>query len=443
MNNYVRINKKINSFDKIIEIDGDKSISIRCVLLASQAIGKSKIYNLLKSEDVISTLKSIKQLGINYKNKKNFLEIYGSGLDGYKTEKKVKIDAGNSGTLARLILGLLVNSKNTIKITGDKSLSMRDFSRITEPLKNFGAELLSKKNSLPVEIRGSQFLRPISYDEKIGSAQCKSAVMLAALKTPGLTKIKAKKSRNHSETLFKSLNIPIKIKKGRYFDIIEINGQKNFQGFDYIIPGDISSSSFFLVLTILAKNSKLIIKNVNINSTRTGILNILNKMNANIKIKNKKIYKGEPIGDLFVKSSNNLKAIKCPKSVNSSAIDEFLVIFLIAAKAKGVSSFEDLGELNKKESPRLNISLDFLNKIGVKYKRKNDDIKIYGDPNLEITKSFKIKNYLKDHRVFMMSCIAALTLVKNCSVTIYDKDSIKTSFPNFLNILKKLGAKIN
>ncbi len=166
-------------------------------------------------------------------------------------------------------------------------------------------------------------------------------------------------------------------------------------------------------------------------------------MNANIKIKNKKIYKGEPIGDLFVKSSNNLKAIKCPKSVNSSAIDEFLVIFLIAAKAKGVSSFEDLGELNKKESPRLNISLDFLNKIGVKYKRKNDDIKIYGDPNLEITKSFKIKNYLKDHRVFMMSCIAALTLVKNCSVTINDKDSIKTSFPNFLNILKKLGAKIN
>ena len=153
MNNYVRINKKINSFDKIIEIDGDKSISIRCVLLASQAIGKSRIYNLLKSEDVISTLKSIKQLGINYKNKKNFLEIYGSGLDGYKTEKKVKIDAGNSGTLARLILGLLVNSKNTIKITGDKSLSMRDFSRITEPLKNFGAELLSKKvNELKPEL---------------------------------------------------------------------------------------------------------------------------------------------------------------------------------------------------------------------------------------------------------------------------------------------------
>ena len=205
MKNTIKINKKINSFKKEIEVPGDKSISIRCVLLGSQAIGVTKIYNLLEAEDVINSLKCIKKLGINYKKFRDFYKIYGLGLSGFNTDKKILLDAGNSGTLARLILGLLINSKNWIKIKGDKSLSKRDFKRIIDPLKLFGANINSNKTGLPVNIVGSDYLRPIDYHEKLGSAQCKSAVMLAALKTPGITKIKAKKSRNHTELLYKNL----------------------------------------------------------------------------------------------------------------------------------------------------------------------------------------------------------------------------------------------
>ena len=441
MNNHIKISHKIKTFNNSIKVDGDKSISIRCVLLASQAIGTSKIYNLLESDDVLHTLRSIKKLGINYEKRKKYYLIKGFGLNGFNTHKKVEIDAGNSGTLARLILGLLVNSTGKIKIVGDDSLSRRDFSRVTEPLKKFGANLTSRKNKLPVEIIGSEYLRPILYVENIGSAQCKSTVMLAALKTPGITKIKAKKSRNHSELLFKSIKIPIKLFRKENYDYIEIKGQKNFNGFNYNVPGDISSSSFFLVLTLLAKNSSLLIKEVNINDTRTGILQILNKMNANIKIKNKKIYKGELIGDILVKSTKKLKAFKCPKSLNSSAIDEFLIIFLIAAKAKGISTFEDLGELNKKESPRLDIGIKFLRDIGIKVIRKKDNVKIYGNPNLNLKGKFSMRNFRKDHRVFMMTCITALTLGGNWKI--FDSNSINSSFPNFLKIIKKLGAKLN
>ena len=440
MKNYLRIHKKIGSYSKSIQVSGDKSISIRCVLLASQAIGKSKIFNLLESEDVINSLNSIKRLGIKYKKFKNYYEIYGFGIKGFKTKKKITIDAGNSGTLARLIIGLLVDSESEIKIIGDKSLSKRDFSRVTDPLKLFGPNIITNKNKLPVKITGSNYLRPIIYREHLGSAQCKSSVMLAALKTPGITTIKAKKSRDHTELLFKSLNLPIKIKKNLNYDHIEIDGEQNFNGFNYKVPGDISSSSFFIVLTLLAFKSKLRIKNVNINNTRTGIIKILNKMNANILFKNKKKYKGELVADILVTSKSNLKSINCPTNLNSSAIDEFLIIFLVAAKAKGISYFKNLGELNKKESPRLNIAIKFLRKIGVKVLRKNNNIKIYGNPDLKLDRQYSMNNFRKDHRVFMMSCIAAL--VFGGSWKIYDRDSINSSFPKFLRIINQLGGKI-
>ncbi len=440
MKNYINIKNKIAPFYKKIEVSGDKSISIRCVLLASQAIGKSKIYNLLESEDVINSLKSIKKLGIDYKKTNNYYEINGLGINGFNSSKNLKINAGNSGTLARLILGLLVNFKKEVTLLGDKSLSARDFSRVTEPLRMFGATIKSTKSKLPVKIIGSEFLRPVKYFEKLGSAQCKSAIMLASLKSPGITEIKAKKSRNHTEILFKNLKIPIKIKKTKSFDYFTIKGETNFKKFDYHIPGDISSSSFFIVLTLLSDKSELLIKNININNSRTGIIKILNKMNAKIKFKNKKIYKGELISDIYIKSVKNLKGINCPENLNSSAIDEFLVIFLVAAKAKGVSTFKNLTELNKKESPRLDIAIKFLKMIGIKVLRKNDSIKIFGKPNIKLSKVYNIKNFKKDHRVFMMSCIAALSFGGEWNI--FDKDSINSSFPNFLKITKQLGARI-
>ena len=440
MNEILRINKKINSFNKSIDIDGDKSLSIRWALLASQAIGKSRAYEILKSEDVLSTLDCLKKLGVKIKFKKDYCEIVGRGLNSYIYKNNLSLNAGNSGTLGRLLLGLLVHSNKKIKLIGDKSLSKRDFSRVTEPLGKFGAKFFfKKKNKLPLSIIGSKLTNPINYIENKGSAQCKSSIMLAALNTDGETVIKAKKSRDHTELLFKYLGIPTKVRKTKRFDFIKIKGKKEFKSFDYKIPGDISSSAFFMVLTTLSNSSKLLIKNVNINPSRIGVITILKKMGAKISFNNQRNYRGEKISNILIESSNNLRAINCPSELNSSAIDEFLIIFLVAAKAKGISYFKDISELNQKESPRLNWGSKILNMMGIKTELTKDSIKIYGQPNLKITKQIIIKNYLKDHRIFMMSTIAALTCGGEWKI--HDKNTINTSFPSFLKIIKKINNK--
>ena len=434
------LRKKIDAYNKIIKVDGDKSLSIRWVLLASQATGASKAYNLLMSEDVIATINSIKKLGIKVKRHKNYHEVFGNGMNGFKYKKNLIIDAKNSGTLGRLILGLLVKSPQKIKLIGDKSLSKRDFSRVITPLEKFGARFYYKnKKNLPLSILGSMLAKGINYVENKGSAQCKSCVMLAALNSTGITKIKAKKSRDHSELLFKYLKIPIKVKKSKKYDFIEIKQPKKIKAFNYQIPGDISSSAFFMVLTALTKDSQLLIKNVNTNPSRTGVIRILKKMGVKILFNNQKNYRGEKISDILIKGSNNLKAINCPLEWNSSAIDEFLIIFLVAARAKGVSYFKDISELNQKESPRLIWGSKILNMMGVKTELTENSIKIHGQPNLEIKKPITIKNYLKDHRIFMMSTIAALTC--GGQWIIHDKDSINTSFPSFLKIIEKINNK--
>ncbi len=441
MSNHVVINKRIENFSKKIEVSSDKSISIRTILIASQAVGTSKISNLLESEDVINTLKTIKKLGINYKKIGNTYEIYGFGLNGFNLKKKTIINAGNSGTLARLILGLLVKSKFEVKLVGDKSLSKRDFSRVIKPLKLFGVNVDSKNNLMPIKILGTDFLRPIEYFENIGSAQVKSCLILSALNTPGITIINSKKSRNHTELMLKFLKYPIKILKKEKFEKISIQGLQEFKAFNYVVPGDISSASFFIVLTLLSKKSSLIIEKVNVNPSRIGIITILNKMGAKIKIKKKKLQNGEFVADIHVKSKKHLTSVNCPSTLNSSAIDEFLIIFLVAAKANGISRFKDLSEMNKKESKRLDLGIKFLKLIGIRVERYGDDINIYGNPSLVLSKDFEIKNFLKDHRIFFLSCITALTLGGKWKIN--DKDSINTSFPNFLKTLKSLGAKIS
>ena len=440
------INRTIKKYNKKIKVDGDKSLSIRFALLASQAIGRSKAYNLLKSEDVVSTINCLKKLGVKIKwdKKNNFCLINGNGLNSYVYKDNLTLNGNNSGTCVRLLTSLLINSSKKIKIVGDKSLSKRDMKRIIDPLTEFGATFYPKnKNTLPLYIKGSNYLTPINYLELKGSSQCKSSVMLAALLTPGETKLMCKPSRNHTELLFKYLKIPIKIKKIKNFEIIKIKGRQNFNAFNYNVPSDISSSAFFIVLTLLSKGSKLILEKVGVNKSRTGVIEILNKMGAKINLKNKKNYKGEIVADIHVRSAKSLKSINCPTKLNTSAIDEFLIIFLAAAKAKGVSYFKNLEELNKKESRRLNWGSKILSMMGVKNKLiKNHGIKIWGQPNLKLNKKYEIKNYLKDHRVMAMSTIAALTLGGEWKI--HEPESIKTSFPSFFKILKKdLGSKIN
>ena len=437
MPNSIIIKNKIGNYNKVIRVSGDKSISIRWVLFSSLAEGVSKAKNLLMSEDVLAAIKAIKKLGIKSNIKKNECKIYGKGFEGYKYKKNITINAENSGTLGRLILGLLINTNYKIKLIGDKSLSKRDFKRVAEPLSKFGAKFkLNQNKNLPLTITGSSNLKSIIYTERKGSAQCKSAVIFGAMRSGNTTIIKAKKSRNHTELLCKYLKLPLKVKRYKNFDEIRVSKVNLIKPINYNIPSDISSSAFFIVLTALADQSQLRIKSVNINPSRTGIITILKKMGVIIFFKNQKIYKGEKIADIIIKSPENIKPINCPSNLNSGAIDEFLIIFLVAAKAKGVSYFKNLGELNQKESPRLKWGAYILSQMGIKTVTTNNSIKIYGDPNLVIRKKIIIKNYLKDHRVFMASVIAALSFGGEWKL--YDKDSIKTSFPNFLKILNKI-----
>ena len=437
MANEIIIKKKINNFNKKIFVSGDKSISIRWVLFASIASGISKARNLLISEDVLAAIEIIKKFGIKVIRRKNLFVIFGKGINGYNYKKNIVINAKNSATLGRLILGLLINSSEKIKLIGDKSLSKRDFKRVTSPLSKFGAKFKLKNDyGLPLTIKGSKNINPIKYNETKGSAQCKSSVILGAIRANGTTHIKAKKSRDHTEKIMEDLNLPIQVTKKKNFDLIKIKKIKKIKNFNYNIPSDISSSAFFIVLTALSKKSVLVIKNVNVNPSRVGIITILKKMGVKISFQNKKIYKGEKIADIKIKSSKFIRPINCPSKLNTSAIDEFLVIFLMAAKANGISYFKGLAELNKKESPRLKWGSVILNKMGIKNIITNNSIKIFGNPNFEIRKKIVIKNYLKDHRVFMTSVVAALSF--GGSWTIHDSQSIKTSFPNFLKIINNL-----
>ena len=437
----IKIKNKIKKFNKTLSIEGDKSLSIRWALIASQSESISRSYNLLLSEDVINTLKCLRKLGVKVKISKKFCEINGVGLNGFKYKKNLILDAGNSGTLGRLIMGLLIHSKGIITLKGDKSLSKRDFIRVIKPLKKFGADFKSNYGRLPIIIKGTENTNPIIYNETKGSAQVKSTIMLAALNTNGETIINAKKSRNHTELLFKYLRLPITVKRKKNSDLIKIRGKKKIHSLNYKIPSDISSCAFFIVLTILTKNSKLKIKDVNINPSRVGMLNILKIMGVKIKKKNLRKYKGENIADLVVESTKKIRAINCPSIHNSSAIDEFLLIFLVAAKARGISYFKNLSELNEKESPRLKWGSKILSKMGIKNILTNNSIKIYGNPELKIKNKIIIKNFLKDHRVFMTSVIAALVFGGDWSIA--NKDAINTSFPSFLKKIKYLGAKIH
>ncbi len=435
----VIVKKKINKFNKSISIDGDKSISHRALFISSQACGVSKIKGLLESEDVLHTIAALKKLGVKIVKYKNIHYIYGNGLGSLKTRNNLKIKTGNSGTLARMLMGLLTNYAHKIKITGDKSLNKRPMERIFMPLKKIGCKFEpTNKKTLPIYITGSEIPTATNHEEKIGSAQVKSSIIFASLDAPGITTIKElKKSRNHTENILRFIGGGIKVKKFKNYNTIYVIGQKNFDAFNLTIPGDISSAAFFIVLTLLAKNSVIKLKNVNLNPTRTGIITVLKKMNAQIKIVNTKIKYGEKIGNIIVKSSN-LNSINCPASMVPSTVDEFTILMIAAAKAKGTTTFAGLNELNKKESPRLNLMNSILNKIGIKTKLKKGTIKIFGNPKINLNKSYKIQS-LFDHRICMSAFVMGQTF--GGQIEVKDCNSISTSFPNFLTLMKKIGAK--
>jgi len=438
----VSINKKINKFNKIIIVGSDKSLSLRSLMLASQCIGISTIKNLLESEDVLNCIKALKKLGIKINKKNNIYYVYGNGLNSFKINNKLtKIYVGNSGTTARLLSGLLSTQSNKFYLYGDKSMNKRDMSRVIEPLEKIGCFFYpKKKTTLPLILEGTSMPLAQKHIERKGSAQIKSLILLSALSTPGITTIEEeKRSRNHTEIFLKRINADIKIKKLKKGNLITLRGQKNLYSFNYTIFSDPSSASFLIALTLLTPNSKLIIKDVICNSTRIGFLKILKeKMKGNIKIKNIRKISGESVGDIYV-SSSNLKPVICPKELVPSLIDEFCILFAIGAMTKGISKFTGINELRHKESDRIKSMENGFKKIGIKTISTKDSLKIYGNPNIKIKKEINIFSN-GDHRIAMSWAILGLLL--GGKLKIHNFETVNTSFPNFIKLIKKIGGQI-
>ena len=438
----VLVNNKIKKFNKKIQIPGDKSCSIRAILFASQCIGVSKIKNLLESEDVLNCINALKtSLGVKIIKKNNIYKVYGNGLNSFKVKKKItKIYVGNSGTSARLLSGLLSTLPGKFYLYGDQSMNKRDFTRVTEPLKKIGAFFYPKnKKTLPLTIEGTSMPLAQKHIENRGSAQIKGLILMSALSTPGITTIEEEKiSRNHAELFLKKINADIKVKRLKKGNLISLKGQKNLYGFNYSVSSDPSSAAFLIALTLLTPESKLVIHNILCNETRIFFLKILKKINANIKIKNLRKVSGELVGSITV-SSSKLKPIIVSRDVGKF-IDELPILFVIAALTKGVSKFKNIGDLKHKESNRLLESKKILVQAGIKCKTTKDSIIIYGKSKIETQNKLILTKTKGDHRICMSSVI--FSLVTGMRAKIKNFETVNTSFPEFISLIRNLGGKI-
>ena len=429
------MDKKLPKFVGTINIPGDKSISHRALIIGSQATGIVKVTNLLESADVFSTMNALRKFGVDIIKRGKDYYVYGLVVGGLK-EYNGTINCGNSGTTARLLMGLLSTYPITINFTGDKSLSKRPMGRVINLLREFGANALPEnKNTMPFKFLGSYV--GLQNDQKLNvpSAQLKSAWCLAALNTKGISTLEERfETRDHTEIMLKYLNANIKVKKSKNKKIISIFGKTPIDAKDISVPGDISSAAFMMILALISKNSKVIIKNVLLNPTRTGILDVLKKMKAKIKIKNKKIICGELVGDIEAKSSN-LKATVVPEKMAPRLIDEYPILFIAACFAKGTSQFKGIEELRVKESDRIQSMELGLKPLGVKISSTKNSVKINGTNSFKLNKKIKI-DAKGDHRIAMSFYI--LSQVLNKPFKIKDFNYVKTSFPSFTKTINKL-----
>ena len=429
------MDKKLPKFVGTTNIPGDKSISHRALIIGSQATGIVKVTNLLESADVFSTMNALRKFGVHIIKRRKDYYVYGLVVGGLR-EYNGTIDCGNSGTTARLMMGLLSTYPITINFTGDKSLSKRPMARVINLLREFGANALPEnKNTMPFKFLGSYV--GLQNDQKltVPSAQLKSAWCLAALNTKGISTLEERfETRDHTEIMLKYLNANIKVKKSKNKKIISIFGKTPIDAKDISVPGDISSAAFMIILALISKNSKVTIKNVLLNPTRTGILDVLKKMKAKIKIKNKKTICGEVVGDIEVKSSN-LKATTVPEKMAPRLIDEYPILFIAACFAKGISKFNGIEELRVKESDRIKSMEDGLKPLGVKISSTKNSVKITGSNSFKLNQKIKI-DAKGDHRIAMSFYV--LSQVLNKPFKIKDFNYVKTSFPSFTKTINQL-----
>ena len=431
---------KILSFKKTIKVDSDKSISIRSFLVGAISEGVSKTSNVLESEDVISSINCLKKLGVKIVKikAKNYL-IYGKGLGSLSAKNNTKLNFGNSGTLARLLIGILATTPNiSLSVEGDRSLNKRSMKELIKLMSQFGAIFLpEKKYKFPIKLISTSMPIGINYTAGV-SAQLKSAVIFAGLNSYGNTNITERfRSRDHTENILLKNKQSVKI-ENRKKKKIKIFGKQHLNPINISVPGDPSSAAFFTALTLLNKNSFLKIKNVGLNKTRTGFYSLLLKNSAKIKFQNIKKINEEVRGDIIVKSCK-LKPIYANKSFYVNCTDEYPILFIIAALTRGTSIFKGIGDLANKESNRIIEMQKVLSQIGVRSLATSNQLKIFGKGMIEAkNKKIKVPN-LGDHRICMSSFI--LAMLTGAKIEIKNFETVNTSSPSFLKIIKSLGAK--
>lgn len=426
-----RVIRKGNKLKGEIIPPPDKSISHRAIMFASLAKGTSKIKNFLWAKDPISSLNSMKSLGVDIEvTEASEIVVYGKGLHSLKEPDDI-IDCGNSGTTIRLLSGILAGQPFLSILTGDESLRQRPMKRIIKPLSMMGADILGRKeNSLPPLVIKGGSLKGINYEMPIASAQVKSCILLAGLYAEGETKlVEPHRSRDHTEKMLKSMGADIDING----NIVKITTQrKELNPFEITVPGDFSSAAFFIAGATLLKDSEVIIRNVCLNETRTGFLDVLNRMGGNIEILDQRTQAGEPVGDLRVTSSQELRSVIVEGDIIPRLIDEFPILCILATQAEGKTVIKDAKDLRAKESDRIRAMTTELKKLGIYIEEFEDGVEIHGPCKI---KANEVYSY-KDHRIAMSLSIAGL--LADGETKIIDADCVDISFPEFYSILENL-----
>ena len=415
-----------------IKVPGDKSISHRSIMLGSIAEGVTRVSGFLEGEDSLATLNAFRDMGVQIERNGSNVVIHGVGMRGLK-EPKNPLNLGNSGTSIRLMSGLLSAQNFDSKLCGDESLSTRPMGRVINPLREMGADIFGDDSRPPLTIKGGSKLSGIEYTLPVASAQIKSCLLLAGLYGEGITTvIENGISRDHTERMLRGFGYDVISSNNR----ISLLGGGSLKGCDIEVPSDISSAAFFMVAGCISKDSSITLNSVNINPTRTGVIDILKLMGGNIELLNQRLQAGELIADIKV-SSSNLKGIQIPENLVPLAIDEFPVLFIAASCADGETVLTGAKELRVKESDRIQVMADGLTSLGIENHVLEDGIRILGG---EFTKQASSIKSHHDHRISMAFAIASVR--SKFDIEIEGVDNVKTSFPNFVELANSIGMSI-
>lgn len=424
----MKLKTNVNHLNGSIRVPGDKSISHRSIIFGSLAEGETKVYDILRGEDVLSTMQVFRDLGVEIEDKDGVVTIQGVGMDGLKAPQNA-LDMGNSGTSIRLISGVLAGADFEVEMFGDDSLSKRPMDRVTLPLKKMGVSISgqTERDLPPLHLKGTKNLTPIHYELPIASAQVKSALIFAALQAQGQSVIIEKEcTRNHTEDMLHQFGGDLSVDGKK----ITVQGPQKLSGQEVVVPGDISSAAFWLVAGLIVPNSRVVLKNVGINETRTGIIDVIRAMGGKLEITDI-----DPIAKsatLTVETSD-LKGTEIGGALIPRLIDELPIIALLATQAQGQTVIKDAEELKVKETDRIQVVADALNSMGASITPTTDGMIIKGKSTLHGARV----NTFGDHRIGMMTAIAAL-LVADGEVELDRAEAINTSYPSFFDDLETL-----